>query len=203
MCSIEKRLVFVWEKLFVILDTSFVIDWLQVAIFIELKEGISFIFDAINEKNTIEVIDFVSEGAGKFVGSFNTYFGTIFELGFNANFRVAWDLTINKGNREAAFEIFDNFTFLFDYFWVYEGREGSICFVVHAVADNDEALIDAELRGSHSGRELVGMRFFPFEAGIDHCLDHIFNFISNIVDLLRLLTKSWVRRFNNFHILIL
>ena len=145
----------------------------------------------------------MSEGAGELVGGFNAYLSAVFELGFNANFRVAWDLTINKRNRETAFEIFDNFTFLFDDFWVYEGSEGSICFVVHAVADNNEAFVDAELGGSHSGRKFVRVRFFPFEAGVDHCLDHIFNFISNIVDLLRLLTKSWVRRFNNFHILIL
>ena len=143
MCSIEKRLVFVWEKLFVILDTSFVVDWLQIAIFIELKEGIGFIFDAINEEDTVEMINFVSESASKFIGGFNTYFGTIFEFSFDANFRVAWNFAIDKWNGEATLEIFDNFAFLFDDFWIYEGREGSIRFVVHTVADNNEALIDA------------------------------------------------------------
>ena len=199
----RKRLVFVREELFVIFNTSFIIDWLEISVFVELEEGISFIFDAIDEEDTVEMVNFVSKSASEFIGSFNAYLSAIFEFSFDANFRVAWDLTINKWNRKTAFEIFDNFTFLFDDFWVDKGSEGSICFVIHTVADNNQALVNAELRGSHSGRELVGVRFFPFEAGIDHCLDHIFNFIGNIVDLLRLLTKSWVRRFNNFHILIL
>ena len=82
----RKRLVFVREELFVIFNTSFIIDWLEISVFFELEEGISFIFDAIDEEDTVEMVNFVSKSASEFIGSLNTDFGTIFELGFDANF---------------------------------------------------------------------------------------------------------------------
>ena len=67
------------------------------------------------------MVDFVEEGAGKVVGGFDADFGAVGEEGFDFDFFGASDESVDTWDGEAAFVIFDLFTFGFDDFGVDEG----------------------------------------------------------------------------------
>lgn len=69
----------------------------------------------------------------------------------------------------------------------------------HIVTYDNNALINAHLRGGHGGRELKGVVFFPVKGKFDHISDNLFGFIGDEFDFLRLLTQTWIRGSNNFH----
>lgn len=68
------------------------------------------------------------------------------------------------------------FAFVFDDFGIDESNKIGIFLVIHIFADDNDALIVAELGGGHSGGKFELVFFFPIFAGSAHLRDNIFNF---------------------------
>ena len=154
-------LVFIGKEVGVRLDVAVVVSGLEVAVLIHTEESLGLVFDVVDEEDAFEVVNFVEEGAGEVIFGSQADFGAVFEEGFDLDFLGAGNEAVEFGNGEAAFVVGLGFAVGFDDFGVDEGGEGVFGFVLEVVADDDNALVDAELGGGHGGRELVGVLFFP------------------------------------------
>ncbi len=114
------------------------------------------------------MVDFVEESAGEGIFGLDADGGAVFEEGFDFDFGGARNFAVNGGDGEATFVVDGGFAFGFDDFWVDEGGEGLVLFVVEVVADDDNAAVEAELGGGHGRREFIGVVFFPFERSLAH-----------------------------------
>ncbi len=144
------------------------------------------------------MVDFVEEGAGEEISGFDADFLAVFEEGFDFGFAGAADETINLGDGQTAFGLSDDFAFGFDDLGVNEGGEGILGFVVEVVANDDDALINAHLRGGHGGREFVRMSLFPVERKFDHVGNNFMGFISDVMNLGGFGTQARIGRGDDF-----
>ena len=151
------------EEGLIAFNFAIVIDGLQIAFFVHDIESIGVVFDMVDKENAVEMVDFVEKDAGELAFGFDADFGAVFELGFDFGLMRAGNHTIDSRNRETAFVIFFDFTFGLDDFGVNQGSKGGVVFIIHVVPNDNNALILANLRGGHGGRELKGVRFFPIE----------------------------------------
>ena len=103
------------------------------------------------------------ESTGKVASSFEANFGTVFKGGLDFDLVGASNHAINFWHRKAAFVIFDGFAFGADNFGIDKGSKSVDVFIVEVVTDDNDALIDTKLRGSHGGGKLVGVFLFPIE----------------------------------------
>lgn len=55
----KKTTLFIREEIFVIFNILIVIEGLEVALVIKDEEGVSFVFDVIDEEDSVEMINFV------------------------------------------------------------------------------------------------------------------------------------------------
>lgn len=138
------------------------------------------------------------ENASKFTVGLEADFGAVFEFGFDFDFGIAGDFAIDFWHREATFVIGDEFAVAFDDFWVDESGEIRVVFVFKIVANDDDAAIDAHLRGGHGGRKLVRVLFFPIERKFAHVGDDFLNFIINYANFGGFLAKSRIGSGDDF-----
>lgn len=157
-------------------------DGNKVAFVIESVEGVFLVADVVDEEDTVEVVDFVEESASEEAFGLEADFVTIFEEGLHFNLMGAGDAAVDFGNRETAFVINFFFTFGTDDLGVDEGGEMLVFFVVEVVADDDNALVDAELRGGHSSREFVGVVFLPVEGAFNHIRNNRAGFVGDFTN---------------------
>ncbi len=125
----------------------------------------------VDEKDAVEMVDFVEEGTGEVARGLEADFGAVFKESFNFNLMWAADESINLGDGEAAFLIFVDFALGADDFGVDKGSEMLVVFIVEVVTDDDNALILAHLRGGHSGRKFVRVLSFPSQGSGAHVGD--------------------------------
>lgn len=131
-------------------------------------EGIGGVADVVDEKDAVEMVDFVHKGAGEKTTGFEANFGAIGKKSFDLDFFGAFNESVDLWYGEAAFLLFDEPTAGADDFWVDEGGEGLVFFVVKVVTHNDNALILTHLGGSHGGGDLVRMFLFPRKRSGNH-----------------------------------
>ena len=81
---------------------------------------------------------------------------------------MAGNFAVDVLDAEAAFEIGDNFSLVFDNFRIDQGGEFASSFVVKVAADDDDALEMINLDGGEGSADLVGTRIFPVKSGRDH-----------------------------------
>ena len=155
-------LIFIGKEVGVRLDVADVVSGLEVAVLIHAEESLGLVLDVVNEENAFEVVDFVEQGAGEVIFGFQADFGAVFEEGFDLDFFGAGDEAVEFGNGEAAFVVGLRFAVGFDDFGVDEGGKGVFGLVLKIVADDDDALVDAELGGGHGGGEFIGVLLLPF-----------------------------------------
>ncbi len=196
--SVEEVLVVIREELAIIFNLSVVVDRVEFAFVVHAVEGFFVIFDVVDEEDAIEVIDFVLKSASEKIFGFNADRGAIFELGFDADFVTAGNFTIEKRYGETTFVVGDDFAVGLDDLWVQESGKMVVVFVVEVVSDDNYALVDAELRGGHSGGELVRVFFFPSEAFGTHGGDSFSYFGVVNACLGRFLAQTRVWGSNNF-----
>lgn len=192
-----SMLVFFGKEIRIIFDMCIVVDRLQIAVFVEAVKGVVVVLDMVDEEDTVEMVDFVHEGAGEVAFGFDADFATIFEQSLDFDFLRAADETINFGNGETAFLLFDDFAVSLDDFGVNQGGKRVLFFVIEIVADDDDTLVDPHLRGGHGSREFIRMGFFPIKRKANHVTDNFASFVSNLVDFGRFLTKTRVRGGDN------
>lgn len=120
------------------------------------------------------------------------------EGGTKADFFGTGDKTVNKGNRKAAFVIFEDFAVSFDDFRVDKGSKRLVGFILEIVTNDDDASIEPELGGGHGGGDFVGVVGFPSKGRCDHLVD---DFSSFLVDFgfFGDLTQTRIRSGDNFH----
>lgn len=141
------------EKVLVRGDFGVVIgDGNEVAFVVEAIESVFLAADVVDEKDAVEVVNFVEKSAGEETFGFEADFLAVFEESFDFSLARATDATINLRNRETAFVISLDFALSADDFGVDEGGEMMIFFVVEVVTNDNDTLVDAELRGGHGGR---------------------------------------------------
>ena len=155
-------LVFIGKEVGVRLDVAVVVGGLKVAVLIHAEESLGLVLDVVDEEDAFEVVNLVEQGAGEVIFGFQADFGAIFEEGFDLDLFGTGNEAVEFGDGEAAFVVGLGFAVGFDNFGVDEGGEGVLGFVLEVVADDDDALVDAELGGGHGGGELVGVLFLPF-----------------------------------------
>ena len=148
----------------------------------------------VDEKNAVEVVDFMLDDTGEAVSGFDTDIGAIFKQGFDAGFGISWDEAIDVGDRETAFVVFGLLAFVFDDFWVDQGDEIGIFFVVHVFTDDDDTFVVAELRGSHGSGELKLVFFFPVFGSFAHFCNNVEDFGGDLADFGRFFAKFGVWR---------
>lgn len=189
------------EEFRIVFDFGFVVgDGLEIAVFGHAIEGFWVVFDVVNKEDAVEMVDFVHEDAREEAVGFEADFLAIFELGFDFGLVGATNETVDFGDREAAFVIFGDFAFGADNFGVDEGGKRVVFLIVEVVADDDNAFIDAELRGGHSGRKFVGVFLFPGERGIDHIGNNLASFVVDFADARGFGAQTGVGSSNNrFH----
>lgn len=172
---------------------------MEFAFFVEFEVGVGFIFDMVDEEDAVEVVDLVLENAGETVGGLNADLGAVFEEGFETGFGVAGDKTVDVRNGEAAFVIGGFFAFVFDDFGVDEGDEIGVFLFVHVFADDDNALVVAQLRGGESGGEFEFVGFFPVEGGLAHFGDNVEDFRGDLADFGGFFAEFGVGGGDDFH----
>lgn len=155
----------------------------------------------VDEKDAVEMVDFVEESAGEGAFGFDTDGGAVFKEGFDFNFSGAFDEAVDGGDGKAAFVVFFEFAVGLDDFWVDEGGEVQVFLVVEVVTDDDDAAVEAELGGGHGGGEFKGVRFFPSDGSLAHFGDDVGDFGSDFIDLAAFLTKARVGGRDDFHII--
>ncbi len=100
--------------------------------------------------------------------------------------------------------VFFDFAFGADDFGVDQSGERLIVFVLKVVADDDDALIDAELRSGHGGGKFVRMLLFPLQGILNHIVDDSVGFVGDFADAGRFLAQAWVGGGNKFsHMIII
>lgn len=98
---------------------------------------------------------------------------------------------------------FDNFAASFDDAGVNEGGEAIFFLIFEIVANDNNALIKAELGSGHGGGKLIRVFFFPIKRSFDHLVDDFFGFGVDFGDLLGGLTQAGGWSSNNFHKMII
>ena len=153
----------------------------------------------VDKEDTVEVIYLVEEGASKRTFSFNTDRSAVFEEGLDTDFRRTGNEAVNFWDGETTFVILLELTVGFDDFWVEKSGEIAIFLVVEIVADDDDAAIEAELRGGHGGGKLKRMLLLPIERRLAHSGDNLGGLGGGAVDLATFLTQARVGGGDNFH----
>ena len=161
--------------------------------FVHAEEGLGLVFDVVDEENAFEVVNFVEQGAGEIIFGSQADFGAVFEEGFDLDLFGAGNEAVEFGDGEAAFVVGLGFAVGFDDFGVDEGGEGVFGFVFEVVADDNNALVDAELGGGHGGGELVGVLLFPLQGSGGHIGDDLVGFVGDFVDTAGFLAQAGVR----------
>ena len=161
---------------------------------IHTEESLGLVLDVVDEENAFEVVDFVEQGAGEVIFGFQADFGAVFEEGFDLDFFGAGNEAIEFGDGETAFVVGLGFAVGLDDFGVDEGGEGVFGFILEVVADDNNALVDAELGGGHGGGELIRVLFFPFQGSGGHIGDDLVGFIGDFADTAGFLAQAGVRR---------
>ena len=161
--------------------------------FVHAEESLGLVLDVVDEENAFEVVDLVEQGAGEIIFGSQADFGAVFEESFDLDFLGAGDETVEFGNGEAAFVVGLGFAVGLDDFGVDEGGEGVFGFVLEVVADDDNALVDAELGSGHGGGELVGVLLLPLQGGGGHIGDDLVGFIGDFADTAGFLAQAGVR----------
>lgn len=180
---------FIGEKLRIISNFGVVIlDRLQVAIVVEVVESIALIADMVDEKEAVEMVDFVEECAGEKITSLEADFLSRGEDGFDFDFLGAFNEAVNARNREATFVIFNLFTLGANDFRVDEGGEILVVFVFEIVANDDDALVNTDLWSGHSGGKFVRVSLFPSNGNVDHVANRIEHLGGNLANFGRFLT---------------
>lgn len=146
----------------------------------------------VDEKNTIQVVDFVLDDTGEAISGFDADIGAVFKQGFDAGFGVAGNETVDVGDREATFVVFGLLAFVFDDFWVDQGDEIGIFLVVHVFADDDDAFVVAELGSGHGGGEFEFVGFFPIFGGFAHPRNDVSDFWGDLTDFGGFFAEFWV-----------
>ncbi len=181
-----------------------ILDGVEVAFVVHAVESVFLAADVVNEEDAVEVVDFVKKGAGEKTFGLQANFVAVLEKGFNFYLAGATDFAVDFWHRETAFEIGFDFAFGADDFGVDESGKMVIGFVIEVVADNDNALVDAELRGGHGGRKFVGVLFFPFEGFCDHVANDFLGFGGDFANFGGFSAETRVRSDDNvFHWYIL
>ncbi len=88
--------------------------------------------------------------------------------------------------------LLDEFAFGADDFWVNESGESLLIFVVEIVADDDNALVNANLRGCHGSGKFIGMLIFPIQRKRNHIGDDLMSLVGDGADASRFLTEARV-----------
>ncbi len=146
---------------FVVFNFFVVVDGVEVALVVHAIKGVGLIFDVVDEKDAVEVVNFVEEGASEGIFGFDADGSAIFKQGFNLDFGGAGNFAVDGGDGETALKVGDDFALGFDDFRVDEGGESFVFLIVEIVTNDDDATIEAELRRRHCRRKLVRVRFFP------------------------------------------
>lgn len=176
-------LVFLGEEVPIVGDFGVVIlDWVEVAFVVHAVESVFLTANMIDEENAVEVIDFVEESAGEEAFGFEANFAAVFEQGFDFDFARATDAAINFRDREAAFKISFGLAFGADDLGVDEGGEVIVGFVFEIIADDNNALVNAELWRSHGGRKLIRMLLFPLEGASNHIANNFAGFVGDFAN---------------------
>ncbi len=131
-------------------------------------EGIGGVADVVDEKDAVEMVDFVHKGAGEKTTSFEANFGAIGKKSFDFDFFRAFNEPVDLWYRETTFLFLDKLAAGADNFWIDESGERLVLFVVKVVAHNDNALILTHLGSGHGGGDFIGVFFFPREGGSNH-----------------------------------
>lgn len=164
-------------------DFSIIIsDRDEVAFVVEAVESVFLVADVVDEENAVEVVDFVEKGASEEAFGFEADFVAVFEEGFDFGFAGAADAAIDLGDREATLIVSLDFAFGADDFGVNEGSEMTVLLVVKVVADDNDALVDAELGRSHGGREFIRVLFFPVERTFNHIRNNRAGFVGDLAN---------------------
>ena len=154
-------LVIVAPEGFVVFYFFVVVDWVEVSLVVHTEKGVFLVFYVVDKEDSVEVVDFVKEGASKRIFGLDSDRSSVFEESLYLDFCRARDKAVKRRDREATFVIGRWFAFGADNFGVDEGGEGVVFLVVEIVADDDDTLIVAELRSCHGRRKLVRVVFFP------------------------------------------
>lgn len=193
------------EEVRVVLNFGVVIlDGVEVAFVVHAVESVFLAADVVDEEDAVEVVNFVKKGAGEKTFGLQTDFVAVFEKGFNFDLAGTTNFAVNFRHRETTFEIGFDFAFGADDLRIDESSKMVIGFVVEVVADNNNALVDAELRGGHGGRKFVGVLFFPFERFCDHVANDFLGFGGDFANFGGFSAETRVRSGDNvFHWYIL
>ncbi len=70
----------------------------EVALVVHAVEGVGDVADVVDEKNAVEVVNFVEESAGEVAAGFEADFGAVFEKSLDLGFVRATDQTVNFWN---------------------------------------------------------------------------------------------------------
>ena len=155
-CSLPKNRILVFFairiEVLIVLDISIVIKRFEIALVVQFIECVFLAFYVIDEKNSVEMVDFVHKSASEEVACLKSNFGAIFELRLDADFSGAGYFAINSRNRKTPLVVVLCFSFSLYYFGIKKGDESGVVFVAHVFANDDNALIVTELRRRHSGR---------------------------------------------------
>lgn len=146
------------------------------------------------------MVDFVEQDAGEVGFGFDTDFGAVFEAGFDFDFGGAGDEAVEFRDGKATFVVGLGFASGFNNFGVDKsGEGGGVVFLLHFVADDDNADVGADLRGGHGGGDFMGVGFFPVEGEGAHMSDYGFDTFVNLANFLGLFAQSRVRSGDDFH----
>lgn len=99
--------------------------------------------------------------------------------------------------------VFFDFAVSFDDFRIDKSGEGGVFLVVEVITNNNDTLINAELRGGHSGREFVRVVFFPVKRAFYHVGNNLASFVGNFGDFRGLGAETRVGSSNNIHDIII
>jgi len=127
-------------QLSIIFDVGFVIKRLQFTRIIKRVKSIVLVTDMVDKDDAVGVIDLVLDDTGEETFGLKANLVAIKVKSLDTDFRMAGDFAVDLLNAEAAFEIGDNFSLVFDNFRIDQGGEFASCFVVKVAADDDDAL---------------------------------------------------------------
>lgn len=138
-----------------ICDVFVIIQWFELAFLVELIKCFFIMLNVVDKNNTVRVVDFVLDDAGKESFGFKANWLAVNVECFDTNFGVAWHFAIDFTNTEAAFVVGNNFAFVFNDLGVDEHGKITRGFVFEIAAYYNSAERAVNLNGGKCGTDFV------------------------------------------------
>lgn len=82
----KKIILLIGKKIFAVFDVLVVVERFEATFVIEDEESVFLVFDVVDKKDAIEMVDFMLEDTSKAVLGFYANFLAVFEKGFDFGF---------------------------------------------------------------------------------------------------------------------